>query len=58
MRPYINGVMQINGHDFYRIDDIDSGLVGFEMLANPFALVPKKEDAERIVAALASPEGT
>jgi hypothetical protein len=54
----VNGVVTVNGAKFYRIDDLESGLVGLEMLANPFALVKKKEDAERIVAAMSSPEGT
>jgi hypothetical protein len=53
----INGLVTINGAEFWRIDDLESGLVGLEMMANPFALVKEKADAERIVAALASPEG-
>jgi hypothetical protein len=57
MNLVVNGVVRVNGAEFWRIDDLDSGLVGLEMLANPFALVKKKEDAERIVEALSSPEG-
>jgi len=53
----VNGAVAVNGVDFWRIDDLESGLVGLEMLANPFALVKKKEDAERIVEALSGPEG-
>jgi hypothetical protein len=49
----LNGKVIVNGAEFWRIDDLDSGLAGLEMLANPFALVKRKEDAERIVAALA-----
>jgi hypothetical protein len=57
MNLSVNGVVMVNGAEFWRIDDLDSGLVGLEMLANPFALVKKKEDAERIVEALSTPGG-
>jgi len=56
MRLVLNGVVMVNGAEFWRIDDLESERVGLEMLAHPFALVKQKADAERIVAAL-SPEG-
>lgn len=36
----------------WRLDEVtEDGPVGMEMLMNPFAIVPKKENADRIVAA-------
>jgi hypothetical protein len=53
----INGTVFVNGAEFWRIDDVLSGRSGIDMIANPFALVKRLEDAKRIVAALSSPEG-
>jgi len=38
----------------WRLDDLAEQKVGIDFINNPFAIVPKREDAERIVAAFTS----
>lgn len=58
MKLIVNGQVVVNGRLWWRIDDAESGLTGLEMLANPFALAMKREDADAIVKALSAPEKT
>lgn len=48
MQLITNGKVIINGNPMWRIDDMDAGRVGIDMLQHPFALVEKYEDAHKI----------